>query len=104
LSIVFSFADATCIVSRTEIQLDVRPYGAIDPYLYQALLNLSNLLAPFNFNTGETWTLGDSALVLLTALTDKTATASSAFALMPAPHLKSDGTYSPGSGRLLLRT
>jgi hypothetical protein len=95
-------AYAQCMVSRTEIQLNVQPYGAIGAYLSQSLVSISKELEQF-INTGETWTLGDSPLVLLTALTqwfDPTGTGS-AFVSMPAPHLNSDGTYSPGSGRLI---
>jgi purine nucleosidase len=95
-------AYAQCMVSRTEIQLNVQPYGAIGPYLSQSLVNLSEeILSSFKFSTGETWTLGDSPLVLLSALTqwfDPTGTGST-FASIPAPHLNSDGTYGPGSGR-----
>jgi purine nucleosidase len=95
-------AYAQCMVSRTEIQLNVQPYGAIGAYLSQSLVSFSKELEQF-INTGETWTLGDSPLVLLTALTqwfDPTGTGS-VFASIPAPHLNSDGTYGPGSGRLI---
>ena len=58
----------SCQVSWTEIQANVAPYGRIGAWLYGKLNAISKTLSP-RMNTGESWTLGDSPLVLLTALT-----------------------------------
>lgn len=95
---------ATCLVSDTEIQAFVAPYGAIGAWLYRKVEErpLKYMKA---LNMGETWTLGDSPLVVLTALSDwppsdaskrpfrYERTGSSAFDMVAAPRLNSDGTY-----------
>ena len=94
---------ATCLVSASELQAFVAPNGAIGEWLYRQVVN-----APAKYrgmlNMGETWTLGDNPLVLLTALTgwapsrqprpfkyDRTG--SSHYDEVFAPHLNADGTY-----------
>lgn len=57
----------SCQVSWTEVQVNVAPHGKIGAWLYDKLNAISKTLSPRN--TGESWTLGDSPLVLLTALT-----------------------------------
>lgn len=59
----------TCMVSDTELQVFVASCGDIGNWLYGKVISLSEILKPY-LNTGETWTLGDSPLVLLTALND----------------------------------
>lgn len=106
---------ANCLVSDTEIQAFVAPCGAIGAWLYRKILD-----APSKYknalNVGETWTLGDNPLVVLTALTDwfpsalsprpfkYEHTGSSLFETVPAPHLNSDGTYAPHAGERMIRT
>jgi inosine-uridine nucleoside N-ribohydrolase len=104
---------ATCLVSATELQAYVAPYGAIGDRLYRAVVE-----APAKYrnmiNMGETWTLGDNPLVLLTALTDWSPgpavsrpfkferTGSSASQIVAAPRLNPDGTFTPRpDGRLI---
>ena len=104
----------TCLVSATELQAFVAPNGAIGEWLYRKVVErprkYMNVL-----NMGETWTLGDSPLVLLTALTDWVPssalpppfryeqTGSSLFETVPAPHLNPDGTSAPQPGGRLIR-
>jgi hypothetical protein len=60
----------TCLISDTELQAFVAPCGAIGKWLYARLFEISGKLGKYKLNTGETWTLGDSPLVVLTALND----------------------------------
>lgn len=61
---------AACQVSMTELQAFVEPCGAIGAWLYQKALGVDQLLKDYPVNPGETWSMGDSPLVLLTALGD----------------------------------
>lgn len=91
----------TCMVSDTELQMYVAPRGKIGEWLYRKLFEMGGLVGRYGANTGETWTLGDSPLVLLTALTDWVPeatrpyerTGSSQFDEVVVPLIKSDGTY-----------
>jgi len=94
----------TCTVSETELQAYVAPCGAIGAWLYTKMIEQSAKMGEFKFNIGETYTLGDSPLVLLTALTDWvpgawappfvfTRTGSSPYDEVFAPHLLANGAY-----------
>lgn len=98
---------ATCLVSATELQAFVAPYGDIGPWLQDKLLELTRKLGN-RINTGETWTLGDNPLIVLTALTDWPPssfrpsfrferTGSSLYDEVTAPRLNADGTFTPRS-------
>jgi inosine-uridine preferring nucleoside hydrolase len=100
----------SCQVSLTELQANVAPHGAIGAWLYKKLGDISRKLSRYSLNTGESWTLGDSPLVLLTALTSwvpsKTSplqferTGSSIYEEMFVPRLNADGSYEArNSGR-----
>lgn len=96
----------TCLVSDTELQAYVAPHGAIGAWLYQKIVERPQKYMKA-LNMGETWTLGDTPLVVLTALGDwgpsvvspptfkYERTGSSASDTLPAPHLNGDGTYVP---------
>ncbi len=97
---------ATCTVSDTEIQAYVAPHGRIGAWLYNKLVEQSAKMGQIKFNIGETYTLGDSPLVLLTALTDWIPsmipppfrfdrTGSSAYDEITAPRLLPGGAYEP---------
>ncbi|MCB2080105.1 MAG: nucleoside hydrolase [Novosphingobium sp.] len=97
----------TCLISATEIQAFIAPYGEIGAWLYDRLADLNRRFGP-GFNAGETWTLGDNPLVLLTALQDWNPvlgskgieygkTGSSEYDEIIAPRFNADGTYSPQS-------
>jgi len=113
---VTASAYALCQVSDTELQAFVAPYGKIGPWLYSKLFEIAQSIKHFlrnprdPWNTGETWTLGDSPLVLLTALTawqpsnmagDLSAgfkyesTNASQFDEIPAPRIDARGMYTP---------
>lgn len=101
-----SNAYAQNAVSDTELQLNVKPHGRIGAWLYAQLLNRLNN-PPQGFpNLGEQYVLGDSPLVLLTALTnayDPTGAGgvgSAQYDTMYAPLVNTDGTYQArSSGR-----
>lgn len=105
---------AQCVVSATELQARVAPYGRIGPWLQDRLHDVTRRYGA-RLNTGETWTMGDNPLVLLTALTDWAPssrslpllferTGSSPFDEVIAPRLNSDGTYTERSeGRTIRR-
>lgn len=95
---------ATTLVSASELQAFVAPYGAIGEWLYRKVAD-----APLRFrnalNMGETWTMGDNPLVMLTALADWGPSGqsrpfryeghgSSVFDEVAAPRLNDDGTFS----------
>jgi purine nucleosidase len=98
---------ATCLVSVTELQAFVAPYGDIGPWLQDKLFEVTRRYGN-RLNTGETWTLGDNPLVVLTALTDWgpsssrpsfrfERTGSSQYDEVTAPRLSADGTFTPRS-------
>ena len=105
-------AYGTCQVSDTEIQAHVAPFGAIGAWLYQRIVEGYPEFERHGVNAGETWTLGDSPLVLLTALTGgvpsgrsrpfKYERTSSPYQELFVPSLRDDGSYEPRSeGRLM---
>jgi inosine-uridine nucleoside N-ribohydrolase len=83
-----------CLASMTELAARVAPAGRIGSHLYAALVAVGKRDAR---NLGETYILGDSPLVLLTALQSpyEPDTTSSRFALLPCPRIAADGSYEP---------
>ncbi len=59
----------TCIVSDAELHAFAAPNGAIGKWLYERMIAQSDRYKSV-FNPGATWTLGDSPLIVLTALND----------------------------------
>lgn len=100
-------AYAQCVIAASEIQLRVRPWGSAGAWLFDQFNQSIGFWNRFmGMNTGATWTLGDSPLVLLTALTgwfpsegfgtrsmSYEQTGSSLYDEPFAPRLNSDGTY-----------
>lgn len=94
---------ATCVVSAAELQARVAPQGKIGQWLYRKVVDMPARFHNF-LNPGETWTLGDNPLVVLTALNDWPPsgvgpmryehTGSSLFDDVVAPRLNDDGTFS----------
>jgi hypothetical protein len=95
----------TCLVSVAELQARVGPCGAVGAWLYGNLEEATRKHP--GLNTGETWTLGDSGLVLLSALADWAPnvvgrtlrydrTGSSLHDEAVAPRINGDGTTGPG--------
>lgn len=93
-----------CLVSRVELEYRVRPMGAIGRYMAEAIDRLTEGAHEHGLLPGETYALGDSPLVLLTALQAafQPDPSSSHYQLMPTPRLSADGQYEYSSeGRLM---
>src|SRR5439155_21823883 len=56
------------IACRSELLLRMRPHGALGEHLFDALGRAAQFFGEFGVNMGEAYVLGDSPLVLLTAL------------------------------------
>jgi purine nucleosidase len=86
-----------CLVGLSELNRRVRPLGQLGDYLVGALDEVATKVAAMGWNLGETYVLGDSPLVLVTAL--QTAfqpdSASSFHVTIPTPFMGADGRYSP---------
>lgn len=87
-----------CIYSMAEMLTEVQPQGATGTYLTQSITQLMARLKPF-LPMGEVYILGDSPLVLLTALQSgfEPDPASSHYEVRQAPAIAADGTnrYQP---------
>lgn len=83
------------IASRAELLVRMRPHGALGRHLYDALAGTVDVLNRMGVLMGETYILGDSPLVLLTALFSNfhAAPSSSAYVDRPRPLLADGGTY-----------
>jgi purine nucleosidase len=75
----------------------VKPQGKTGRYLAATLERLMARLPQYHLHIGETYVLGDSPLVLLTALQSsfEPDPSSSDYVLRPAPRLTVAGTYAP---------
>lgn len=86
------------------LQTQVRPCGTLGRYLAETLETLRTRLRQYQLNIGETYVLGDSPLVLLTALQSsfEADPSSSEYVRRPAPRLTAQGTYAANpTGRLI---
>ena len=74
--------------------------GALGAHLFDAIARVYELAAKHGFALGETYIMGDSPLVLLTALQSafEPDPSSSRYETVPAPEIGDDGAYVPGSG------
>ena len=88
------------LVAMAELEAQVRPMGRLGAHLFDAIARVYELAAPHGFALGETYIMGDSPLVLLTALQSafQPDPSSSRYATVPAPEIGDDGAYVPGSG------
>lgn len=79
----------------SELELKIKPQGEIGKYLANVLDNLMLLIKQFHLNIGETYILGDSPLVLLTALQSsfEADPSSSEYVLKPCPLINAQGGY-----------
>jgi purine nucleosidase len=111
-------AYAQCVISASEILLRVRPWGSAGAWLFDRFNESIGFWNRFSgMNTGATWTMGDSPLVLLTALTGwfpsggfgtksmaYEQTGSSLYDEPFAPQLNRDGTYAVRAGGKRIRS
>ncbi|MBR3718187.1 MAG: nucleoside hydrolase, partial [Bacteroidaceae bacterium] len=82
-----------CMYSMTELDVKVRPLGKLGAYLYDSLAGM--MVGRNGRSMGETYILGDSPLVLMTALQSnfETDPASSHYHYVTIPTIAEDGSY-----------
>ncbi len=83
------------LLPYSELELRIKPAGKTGEYLFSALANLMAMLQKYKFNTGETYILGDSPLVLLTALQSsfEADPSSSDYVIKSCPNITASGAY-----------
>ncbi|WP_184544241.1 nucleoside hydrolase [Mucilaginibacter sp. FT3.2] len=83
------------LLPYSQLQTRVKPYGEIGKYLNTVLENLMTRLQQYHLNIGETYILGDSPLVLLTALQSsfEADPSSSEYVLKNCPRINAQGAY-----------
>lgn len=84
-----------CLVSDAELRMRIATTGDVGRYLYDETLAVMTRVADHRGGPAETYALGDSPLVLLTALQSlfEADTSSSRHHVMPTPTLAADGSY-----------
>lgn len=94
-----------CLVSDAELRRRVAATGPLGAYLYDEVRYEQDRVHEFGMPVSESYALGDSPLVLLTALrsTFEPDAASSAYVERPTPQLTADGTYRPVRGNRPMR-
>jgi inosine-uridine nucleoside N-ribohydrolase len=94
-----------CLVSDAELRLRVAATGPLGRYLYDEVAAIGGAMAEAREGVGETYALGDSPLVLLTALQSyfQPDSASSRHVVMPTPAIRDDGGYEARSDARPLR-
>ncbi len=83
------------LLPYSQLQTKIKPQGQVGKYLTGVLENLIGRLQQWHLNIGETYILGDSPLVLLTALQSsfEADPSSSEYALKPCPVINAQGAY-----------
>jgi purine nucleosidase len=94
-----------CLVSHAELRIRVAAAGALGRYLYDETQLVIDRTTEQGRGPAETYALGDSPLVLLTALqsTFEADPTSSSYAAMPTPFLGADGGYTPRADSRTMR-
>jgi hypothetical protein len=85
------------LVSDAELEARVRPCGALGPHLLEQLRAVKEPARSDGRDLGETYILGDSPLVLLSALQSpyQPDPSSSSYVTLPAPAIDDEGRYVP---------
>lgn len=86
-----------CLVSDAELRRRVATAGPLGRYLYDEIASVVAMVGPLLGGASETYALGDSPLVLLTALQSlfEPDPSSSGFVQRPTPGLDDTGSYVP---------
>ncbi|MCG7308870.1 nucleoside hydrolase [Brachybacterium sp. ACRRE] len=86
-----------CLVSDAELRIRVATAGPLGRYLYDETMLVVQATTDAGRGPAETYALGDSPLVLLTALQSifEADSSSSRHVVMPTPILEADGSYTP---------
>jgi inosine-uridine nucleoside N-ribohydrolase len=89
----------TVMASRAELLVRMRSAGALGRHLFDSLGAVAVGATEHGFQLGEVYILGDSPLVLLTALQSSfhPDAASSRCVTMPCPRILDDGSYEPNA-------
>lgn len=79
----------------SDLLLKVKTQGKIGEYLANNIERIMKMSVKYNFNIGETYIIGDSPLVLLTALQSsfEADPSSSFYVLRPSPIINNEGLY-----------
>ncbi len=87
----------TVIASRAELLVRMQPCSPLGAHLFDALSAVIGSAGGHGFNLGEVYILGDSPLVLLTALQSSfhPDPSSSSSVTIPCPRLLDSGAYEP---------
>jgi purine nucleosidase len=93
------------MVSLAELEARVRPCGEVGRFLCDALEGVTSMVGKLGMSLGETYILGDSPLVLLTALQSpfQPDPSSSDYVLRERPTMGPGGLYGLPSGRGQIR-
>ena len=83
------------IISYTQLLLKVKPLGKTGKYLCEQIERVMSITQKFKLNLGEVYILGDSPLVLLTALQSsfEADPSSSDYVIRMSPRINEHGTY-----------
>lgn len=94
-----------CQYGLDEVKVKIAPYGKVGKYLYEQLMKTVNACEKFKIPMGETYILGDSPLVLLSALQTgfEQDPASSSYRYVQAPVINDDGSYGFNHSARLIR-
>lgn len=93
------------LVSYAELLTKVKPQGALGEYLTNKIEFVMRLAVKHNFSIGEVYDMGDSPLVMLTALQSgfDADPSSSGYILKPAPAMNGKGEYEPTTSARMIR-
>jgi purine nucleosidase len=94
-----------CLVSDVELRHRVASCGPLGEYLYEEIAELQDAMGDEGLEVPESYALGDSPLVLLTALrsTFEPDASSSCYVERPTPQMTADGTYRAVQGARPMR-
>ncbi len=93
-----------CLYGLDEMKLKIEPYGKVGQYISEQILKTVNTCEKYNIPMGECYIMGDSPLVLLTALQSgfEADPCSSSYQYVQCPIINEDGTYGMNhNGRLI---
>ena len=90
-----------CLVSDAELRHRVACKGSIGAHLYESIARVRRRVEALDLGFGETYALGDSPLVLLTALQSyfQPDPSSSDYVSRPCPQVDDEGAFSGETGR-----
>lgn len=93
-----------CMYSLDEVRMKIKPCGQIGNYLSEELDRVVSFIEKYGIPMGEVYIMGDSPLVLLSALQSgfEPDPASSQYCYLQSPYINDDGTYGMNhNGRLI---